>query len=196
MLIIRYFLISLMLFFSSGAQASTLTDLGDETRDTATNLAWLDLSKTNGLSVNQALLNFSSYRLASNSEVYGLFTNAGLVVPSSLASGYETQSQNLIELLGPTFGTSTTPSMGFQGWSRSDFGTNQINDPFVARVNASGRVTVYSGLGSVGDFDRSVNNVGVFLVREVPTVPVPASGLLLGFVVSGAVLLSRRKRVS
>ena len=171
------------------ANATTLLNWGSETFDTATNLAWLDLTETEGTSANEALLSFSRYRLATTSEVHGLFSNAGLVVGSSLAPNFEAEATALIDLVGETF---SSTARGFQGFSQSSV-SGVLQDPFVSQVIADGRVTVWAGSFG-GSLDSKIGDVGIYLVREVAPVPLPATAPLLLFGLGGLGWIARRKR--
>lgn len=189
---------SLVFCLSLGTQtafAATLIDDGIETIDTGTNLAWLDLTETNGLSVDQSLSAFSSYRVATQAEVLGLFATAGLPTFTTFGNtSLNSAASLLISLLGATIDNGST--LGFQGWSLGTGGLN-YNDPYVALRNvgtALESTTVYTGLDSNGwrSSSFSVAGVGTYLVREVAPIPLPgAVGLLmLGL---GALFIVRRR---
>lgn len=77
------------------------------TIDTGTQLAWLNLSDSAGLSYNQVLADtapggiFSGYRFATTDEVLGLYSSAGIPGPGYYPSDSE-PIQSLISLVGPT----------------------------------------------------------------------------------------------
>jgi hypothetical protein len=180
---------------TQSAIAATLIDDGIETIDTGTNLAWLDLTETNGMSVDQSLSAFSSYRVATQAEVMGLFATAGLPTFNTTNATLNSAASILISLLGATFNNGST--IGFQGWS---LGTDGLlyNDPFVLLRDVGTTLettTVYTGSFSPGwrESDFAVLGVGTYLVREVAPIPLPgAVGLLmLGL---GTLVVVRRRQ--
>lgn len=72
------------LVMATASSQAALVDQGANTLDTATNLQWLDLSASGGLSYNQVAAQFGSggqfegYRFATRAEVLTLFGDAGI----------------------------------------------------------------------------------------------------------------------
>ena len=180
------------------AVAATLIDGGIETIDTGTNLAWLDLTETNGLSVDQSLSAFSSYRVATQAEVMGLFATAGLPTFTTVGdTSLNSAASLLISLLGATIDDGS--SLGFQGFSvgtGGGFGT--YNDPFVALRDvgtAFESTTVYTGALAAGwlSSSQAFAGVGTYLVREVAPIPLPGAVGLLMLGLGTLVVVRRRE---
>lgn len=195
----KIFLASLVLALSLGAQtavAATLIDNGIETIDSGTNLAWLDLTETNGLSVDQSLSTFSSYRVATQAEVLGLFATAGLPTSTTIGNtSLNSAASLLISLLGATVDNGST--LGFQGFSLGTGGL-QYNDPYVALRDvgtAFESTTVYAGFFPEGWLGSGsiYAGVGTYLVREVPPIPLPGAVGLLMLGLGSFAFVRRRK---
>lgn len=162
------------------------------TIDTRTQMAWLDLNESLGLSYNQALADtlpgglFDGYRFATVPDVLGLYSSAG--IPTNGYYSLENPSiASLISLVGPT-GT-------FQGWPEIAGITGSFNDRgllYSAQMYASGvnsqlyyLVTCGPGLFDTQyGPDFSAPDLGDWLVKEVPE---PGIGLMA----IGGLLLSK-----
>ena len=183
-------------------EASTLVDWGVETFDTSTNLAWLDLTVTEGLSPLAAIGAHPTYRHATQSEVVSLFLTAGATAVDSIPRESDfPASELLIDLLGTTF-TGNPPSGTSVGGQGLALGTGGIlfSDPvYQSIIPSSGpsEGSFYPGAVTSGFISSTTafGNVGVFLVRDATPVPVPA-GLPLAISGLGAMLWLRRRRRS
>jgi hypothetical protein len=148
------------------------------TIDTRTQLAWLNLSKSAGLSYNQALADtapggiFSGYRFATIDEVLGLYSSAGIPGTGYYPLDYA-PIQSLISLVGPTGVIDGWPAIS--GITGSNFGSpgQPILDTSQIYV-FGGNPTFYylvSGNG-FSDFqfgpDTAYAGEGNWLVKEVP----------------------------
>jgi len=148
------------------------------TVDTRTQLAWLNLSKSLGLSYNQTLADtapgaiFSGYRFATADEVLGLYSSAGIPGPGYYSLGNQS-IQSLISMVGPA-GT-------YQGWPQISgitgsftlLGEQELQD--TSEIYASGvNGTLYYLVAAPGFYafefgrDTSFPNYGSWLVKEVP----------------------------
>lgn len=194
------------LFQSPLAHSSSynLVDHGTYTRDLNSNLEWLDLSFTQGLSYNalQAALinnpNLSGWRLATLPEFYAIFTSRGYVF-----DGTSVITKNISQQVNdPFFNTiigylGITQTSGNQLLSRGllnedYFGNEQIFGDI--RYNTS--TTIGSAqLGKVLD-SGSGSILAAYLVRETSPSPVPAPAtawlMLSGL---GVITATLRKRV-
>ncbi|WP_417724681.1 VPLPA-CTERM sorting domain-containing protein [Salipiger sp.] len=180
---------------AGGASASTLIDRGLETWDPLSGLAWLDLTETEGDSAIEAVTDHAAYRVATQDEVMSLFANADLPVFSVRSATLNAAAEALISLLGRT--VDGVSSYAVQGQVLGHGGT-YYNDPFVAMRDAdtaTPEAQIYTGLNASGWLapTSGISGVGVFLVREIPDVPLPASGLVLLLGLGGLAGLRRRR---
>lgn len=167
---------------------AALVDLGSDTLDTATNLLWLDVSLTDGMSPLAALTTYSDYRWATDDEVYALFLDGGMTAVDSVnRSADYADALNLVTLLGATF-TSTT-QLGVQGWALYSDTPTMFIEPAVVSVTSIAQGRAYAGGAIVGP-EFQINDVGVFLVRSVPE---PGSLALVGGALTGLGFLSARR---
>jgi hypothetical protein len=189
-----------------------LVDNGTYTRDLNSNLEWLDLSFTQGLSYNSLLTelntnsNLAGWRLASLPEFKGIFTSRGYLFSGGSIISETTSLQNFND---PFFSTiinhfGTTAVAGSQLLSRGlldedyaplSFQNSQIFGDI--RYNTNTKLG-YTSLGKVLDND-SGSILGAYLVREASTAPIPEPDaiwlMLSGLGVMG-VALKRRKNQS
>ncbi|CAN7163295.1 PEP-CTERM sorting domain-containing protein [Pseudoduganella sp. LjRoot289] len=166
------------------------------TIDSATNLQWLDLSQTLGMTLPQVLdklgagQQFSGFQLATVSQVHELMGDAGM--PYSTAQGTVStnasaiqKAQALTALLSNTMGSYGTSVYGSRALL-NDNGTDRMVGFYVID-GSSLRNDYFNYSGSAGS--------GVWLVRQAgPSgqVPEPASLALLGMGL--AVLAGMRRR--
>ena len=179
---------------------AALINQGSTTRDTDTNLEWLDLTETAGLSYNDVIGGSgghiaAGFRYATTAEVGVLFTNAGIgnIVGNNFPADLE-EAEALVGLLGPT----TTNSS--RGLSEFVAGEALFTDPITA-VSLSivsfspGSTGFADASGSGIDLDVRNAETGSFLVRAASTSSVPEPGTLAlfggGFLLLGAA--ARRK---
>lgn len=172
--------------------SALLVDAGTTTIDTDTNLEWLDLTETLGLSYADALassfVTVDGFRSATSLEVSALFTNAGVGTQDNLAREVDFAGASLLlDLVGCTLApavcatTSNPIGTGYAEWSpgtgrRALYRTDAIN-------GGRGAATIQSS------FLTTANpQIGTFLVRVVPE---PSTALLL---LGGLAALSRRSR--
>lgn len=196
---------------------AALVDNGTYTTDDVTGLNWLDLTKTIGVSYNEAEAANPGYRYATNAEVENLF--------ATVFSGYYDTV---------TAGTASSPYYGYSSADNSGTGaySNQLNDIYAFFYLFGGKETVYDtfavgmymdennilrrmggvdrpdalgvGLNTVYGLDYNfvedpatpVNVYGVFLVQgqSVSAVPVPAAVWLFGSGLLGLIGIARRKK--
>ena len=176
--------------------SAALVDNGATTVDTATNLEWLDLTATLGLSYSDALassyVTVDGYRAATSLEVAQLFNNAGIGTLDNLAREVDFAGATaLLDTLGCTLApavcaTSANPSAtGFAEWTpgtgrRALYRTDSIN-------GGRGAATIQSSFVTTADA-----GIGTFLVRAVPE---PSTAVLLLGGMIGLGLKRRRSEV-
>ena len=176
----------------AGSAWAALVDNGSTTVDTDTNLEWLDLTETLGLSYADALassfVTVDGYRSATSLEVAELFTNAGMSEQDNLAREVDfAAASDLLNLLGCTLAPSVCATTanpigtGYAEWTpgtgrRALYRTDSIN-------GGRGAATVESSFLTTANPE-----IGTYLVRIVPE---PSTGLLL---LGGLAALSRTRR--
>jgi hypothetical protein len=180
---------------SAWATPVTLVDHGSYTTDTATNLNWLDLSATHGLSYNQVMANSGvnyiaeGWRYATSSELGTLFTDAGgSGTYPELATSYTTFDANstlvtvqtLSNLLGWSFDPSYTSYVAFladaaPGGQQALGLFSESYYPFPSPGIYQGQLRTAGGSAS----PDQTTYYSSFLVRSnVATTPLPASAVM------------------
>src|SRR6185437_7859228 len=176
------------------------------TRDTSTGLEWIDLTLTQGQSVNQVLAqlgpgqHFAGFHFASEPDVAQLFLDGGLSsfpLGSSTSSGDLAAAQNLVSLLGETAtllqpdGTTVHVTQGFAP-GPVPAGPGEIY--FVAWQSDNTASAHFVNV-DFANLDDTFPTAGTFLVRDsVSGVPEPSTWamLLIGF--AGISLMLYRRR--
>jgi hypothetical protein len=183
------------------------------TLDTATNLEWLDVPLTLGLSINQVTAQlgpgdtYAGFRYASSSEIGMLFTDAGLTLGFTTNPIYVPPAQALLSLLGQTGSQPTPggPAVFAQGWdSDTTGGYNNIDVLQIQPVGPPGNpvcapagcvYTLIPGLSlPPADGSHAFDNTGSFLVRSVAPIPEPTTLAMLGIGLAGLAASRRRKQ--
>ena len=201
---------SLALAGSYAAQAALVTSdwltSGDAlvTRDTATNLDWLDLTVTDRVAYNVVLGRLSTdlvgWRVATASEAEGLFRSFGLPIEESFGPNpaAATAVRTMAALMGNTFADffrnsadgRATGVYGFVDFStfngfhlqKGAFidETGVFHDASTGYQGQPGDVRLYTGnTGGHANDSISFAHMGTFLVREVFVVPEPSSSALV-----------------
>lgn len=198
----------LMLFLFSFNANALLIDNGLTTTDTSTGFEWLDVTATQGKSVNEVLSGFggfvnSGYRYATTDEVINLWS----------ALGINTLDQPLESLAAPVslghalFGLTTDAivnnevfqlTAGFTDPASAIGPTNDISTLILRLEGSFGSVTTSGGCSGFGDscLDVVRNDWGSWLVRTnspSPGISAPATISLLGLAVAGLGWIRRGK---
>ena len=185
------------ILLASTARADIL-NLGDVTRDTRTNLDWLDLTQTTNLSIDDILANAGGFaaagwRHANEAEMCELMESFGIAGSPCPQNGYSS--------------TDLTPFLEFVAlFGRTDINLNRSKGRFpppsqTCTVLSPYPITIVglasSSLGSAkvgnvcgNDAYEHEPTVGNFLVRPRP-IPEPSTTLVLG---PGFVLLAALRR--
>jgi hypothetical protein len=200
--------------------SSVLVDQGDYTYDPTSNLSWLDLTKTVGLSVNQVLGNVGTnyvaqgWHYATTGEILTLFKDGGISLPAgpgyyeldltpadpSYADLYDSGRQ-LGKMLGFTF-------VSDEANPDSDYEEFQGMYPASSIPNGIGVGYVYLDLADLtegvspnvinANADQLADNMGSFLVRDgdVAVTPLPGTSILFasGLGLIGFIAWRRGKR--
>jgi hypothetical protein len=186
----RIFTVTLL--FWVGSVNAALIDSGSFTTDTASELDWLDLTATIGMSYTDALAANGGWRYATNSEVENLFSVAfnGYydTNPNHFSNSVDgayvnnvVDASNFISLFGETLQTPVShASYGFyfdedniyrmMGAFQNESSTQIVSNEYV---------TTYTGFVDGGATDK-----GVYLVRS-SVVPIPAAAWLFGSALAG-----------
>jgi hypothetical protein len=180
---------ALFLFAVLAAPASAvIIDNGTSAIDTATNLEWLDLTQTQGMTLNavqsSALVQTDGWVWATTAQVTTLFTNAGFLTTNNTNNpANDPAAALLLNALGCTqfCGTVNATGRGF-----ADNGA-----PWFSRPNYH-----TSGLGAgavvislqTTNLDLADSTSGHFLVRAIPE---PGTALLVS---TGLLMFGARRR--
>lgn len=197
------------------AAQAALIDLGTYTRDTRSQLEWLDVTATQGLTFDQATTGRyaqEGWRAATSAEVRGLFSAELGTAPTFIVQRSFSEALNLARLLGVTFSSNNAegaesvfdPLLGVQ-WVTTGYYRDGYRDAFGFEGWGLGQVAAYGAAGTLpGPPDQSSSwlandryvlpnqahpYIGTFLVRSVPE---PASVTLLWlslFAMAGARLM-------
>lgn len=190
-------------------------------KDTATNLGWLDLSITKGLSVNQVLAQlgaggqFAGFRLPTADELFALMTNlsrldmyttpgvtksVSVPIDFTQMDTYGFLSNRHVPMLGQTYRVSTMVSS--RGLYLNTLG-NLETAYIMQRTTTGGDINyVMSGTTytySVGQaaaqnsMDYTVFSHGVWLVKDLQPALADVSTPLSGIAMAGLLLLMRRR---
>lgn len=203
--------------------ASILIDQGDATYDPATQLQWLDISKTRGLSYNQVLTNRgvdfikNGWRFATDFEVDQLYRHAGLPLASypngtffyhsdPSQPGYAALEHDAF-VLGSELGW-VTPSSAPDYFTAAIFDIHQtprnqatLGYSFLSVLGylesgPNSSITVDEYLDTI-DKDQQIRVVGSLLVRDVSAVPIPGEAIPFGALLLGltGINLWRRRQL-
>jgi hypothetical protein len=171
--------------------ASVLVDHGSTTYDPNTNLEWLDLTQTLGVSYTAIMSNTGvdylnqGWRYATSADIAGLFSDAGVlslpINQTNFSPANFMASKSLIDLLGITtiqdvFGYTSERALGFNIGSASD--TSIYVTQVLASTDDTGSDVISGAYDSYGQ--PSVTSgpaLGSFLIRteSVAATPIPAT---------------------
>lgn len=194
----------LLVLTACGSANASIMDLisvdylasGDQkiTRDTIAGRDWLDLTLSTNYSYNELVGAsndcmptctsgaFSGWTFASEVDVKGFLTNAGLAPYSStddLTSGLADDIGAFIDLLGPSFGSSSNKAV--QGITRSTFGNSQVVLPYVVWRDSSSIGDQAGTFGGSALTSSESETFGVWFFRTAPVpAPTPATIALIG----------------
>lgn len=192
------------------------------TRDTATNLDWLDVDitvSTAFVSINQSGTTFAvlggknpitdfGFRHATSAEVSTFFSNAMIpVITGDFTPSNFAPVEALMTLIGPTGAIASVQEFA-QAFVSDGPSAGAHFMPFIQRCVGSVLINLCSlpgaGVNDLGQANPTngdlpsffaVNTAGHWLVRDTPTpsIPEPASVLILGFGLAGLGFARRRK---
>lgn len=193
--------------FGTAARASLLEvdylSAGDKllTRDTVSNLEWLDLTRTLDISYTDMLAQlgpgglYEGFRYATVADIDNLQVNAGLRPGLFLStSPVEVNiTVDLLDKLGITRLPNSSGSYGSWGITGTPFApTTTIDDRIMRdfRISFAG-VGMSTNQGVISDIGSS-QETGSWLIRETPS-PVPLPGGLILFISGVALVLGFRR---
>ena len=165
------------------------------TLDTETSLEWLDITFSTNYSYNQIIAEtqsggyFEGYRLATFTEMIGLWTNADIDL--NYANVFTPINYGPISNLQSFIGTTNldeTQTWGMVDPTGSGTSTDMAAGLLFVDAETSGRYSPYYGFDS--NFARE--DFGSYLVKTT-AVPLPSSIILLGTGLLGIMTVSRRK---
>lgn len=187
---------------------SALIDLGPVTRDTSTNLDWLDLTETNGRSYNDVSSElrvggeFEGWRHATSEEALTLWANFGLPVPSQASTVFTPQEYaafvNAVSMLGNTYLESDPARFDLGAVGMTSTTKDPGSDAYHERIGAYHHIQNFYSVASYLSRDnayfisaRPILSAGTYLVSPV-AMPSPPTIFLLSFALFGIFCLMRR----
>ncbi len=194
----RYALGLALVLWGGSAQAS-LVDNGSFTTDTVSELDWLDISETTGMSWSDAPGNNSGWRHATNDDVEDLFARAfdGYYDTNPEGTSYSSQGayadqDDDIAAFNDLFGFSFMNP----GVNQSSFGSYKDENRRVTLMGSyenfyQNHFNYVIGLEWDGEYSENDSGLyGVFLVRT-SVIPIPPAFLLFGSALAGLGWLRR-----
>ncbi|MEM8779192.1 MAG: hypothetical protein AAGF26_10030 [Cyanobacteria bacterium P01_G01_bin.49] len=201
----KLFIGAILCFTWSASAKAALISVNDTvfgadsiTRDTDTNLEWLDVPFSQGrtfIDVSGEFGlggDFEGFRSANAAEFETLVLNSGIPGINTTVTGDLTSFTNLIDLLGVTsFQDSNPQTSGFL--SNSAGSQLRINGDL--DFSLSNGTPAYEANTSISRNETLLfPNVGHYLVRSIPAIPEPSSSLgFLAFSILGSGLTLKRK---
>lgn len=192
-----------LLAAATGLHMQASAGLLDPSEYTIGDLSWLRLHETAGLSLNDFSAGTggwsSQFRLATDSEIAGLFASIGLPAGYTDYHTVAPGAANFIFNVGGPFGTGSDYSnpiaagrgLGWFAYARYTDGENgaplSADCPMYTECGMS--ITLFARQ----DADARADDTGLFLVRLDADVPEPSTLALMG--VAGALLAARRRKV-
>jgi len=193
-------LVSTVLLLATNHARATLIDAGDITLDDSTDLAWLDVTLTAGLSVEEVLAGTyiaDGFRYATQNEVVTLFLNADnpCSLPSQCGSFGTFTPQNhspvrqLQLLIGITqMSSSLWETYAFLGLDEPGSGDVYLSQLLSRATFSQGALSTIDSL--IRSQSESDPKYGSFLVRSIPE---PSTVTLIGIGILGLVVMSRAR---
>jgi hypothetical protein len=155
-------------------------------------LEWLDLSVTKGMTVSDAVSTYQEdeFRWATGNDVTELYGAFGFTYSITYMGAHDlgidaATAQNFVDYLGTTLSSSAL------GWVDDlNIGTYHTHDCIGIDCNPTGFLI------NVPTFWPSNHSLGVYLVRNVSAVPIPAAVWLFGSGLLGLIGIARRKKAT
>lgn len=184
-----------LIFATPMAANAVLINQGNTTLSTDTNLEWLDLTLTQGISYNAALASTyvvnDGFRHATRAEVEAMFLEAGFATTNNVNNPInDPAAQLLLNLMGCTANCGTVNALG-RGFAIWDANFRIRPNYHLSGLGAGAAVvSLFTSNGGLIDVTS-----GHYLVRDFQPVPIPSPGTLallgLGLTVTW---LARRRR--
>ncbi|MFC1751097.1 PEP-CTERM sorting domain-containing protein [Pseudomonadota bacterium] len=192
-----------MCVFGLGTVQATVVDTGNSLFDDETNLEWLDLTETDGMSYSNALASFSAdgWVHATQTQFQTLFDhvitsysdtsgNGSGFMTSATSTGFNL-ADTWIDMFGLTYNSSS--STASYGWYKDAAGILRLGGVFRGTSNAQFFRDYYYDYTSLF-LSKGHAPVGVFMVRSVATVSEPATFAILGLGLASLGFARRRAK--
>lgn len=199
--VVSFIVVTSMSFIAEAALVEMdLATSGDAfiTLDTDTNLEWLDLTLTTGHSFDSVMNGYGGFidlgfRYAIRNDIVSLYNSAGITPGLHQTGIYYSNTSNIINLLGRTYGNDTVN--GSEGMFKATGDPDDVARIYI-RVNHYADSADISSIPTIDTWasNQPLSGEGIFLVRDYNPVPIPTGIWLLGSGLVGLIGIRRRTK--